>query len=78
MAELYEIMSHFLHFCFWSDSDAPCIVELVGWLEQKIELDGLKYIEIDLVQKNKWNWSHNLRARGDWKMGHFEHFLFFY
>ena len=43
MAELYEIISRFLHFCFWSDSDAPCIVELVGWLEQKIELDGLKY-----------------------------------
>ena len=37
----------------WSDSDAPCIVELVGWLEQKIEQDGLKYIETDLVQ-NKY------------------------
>ena len=51
MAELYEIISRFLYFRFWSDSDAPCIVELVGWLEQKIELDGLKYFETDLVQK---------------------------
>ena len=53
MAELYEIISRFLHFRFWSDSDAPCIVALVGWLEQKIELDGLKYIETDLVHKNR-------------------------
>ena len=24
---------------------------LVGWLEKKFELDGLKYVETDLVQK---------------------------